>query len=214
MILRRIIEIDEAKCNGCGACAEACHEGAIVMVDGKARLIRDDYCDGLGDCLPACPVDALHFVNRQALPFDEVAVQRHLENRSSQAETLPEAPAPSLRFPIQIKLMPVKSPAFDGAKLLVAADCSAYLYPNFHTDFMEGHVTVIGCPKLDQVDYSDKLAAILRENDIRSLTLARMQVPCCGGLERAVRQALQASGKYIPWRIVTLFTDGHIVDSL
>lgn len=214
MILRRIIEIDEAKCNGCGACAEACHEGAIVMVDGKARLIRDDYCDGLGDCLPACPVDALHFVNRQALPFDEVAVQRHLENRSSQAETLPEAPAPSLRFPIQIKLMPVKSPAFDGAKLLVAADCSAYLYPNFHTDFMEGHVTVIGCPKLDQVDYSDKLAAILRENDIRSLTLARMQVPCCGGLERAVRQALQASGKYIPWRIVTLFTDGRIVDSL
>lgn len=214
MILRRIIEIDEAKCNGCGACAEACHEGAIVMVDGKARLIRDDYCDGLGDCLPACPVDALHFVNRQALPFDEAAVQRHLESRSSQAETLPEAPAPSLRFPIQIKLMPVKSPAFDGAKLLVAADCSAYLYPNFHADFMEGHVTVIGCPKLDQVDYSDKLAAILRENDIRSLTLARMQVPCCGGLERAVRQALQASGKCIPWRIVTLSTDGRIVDSL
>lgn len=216
MILRRIIEIDEAKCNGCGACAEACHEGAIVMVDGKARLIRDDYCDGLGDCLPACPVDALHFVDRQALPFDEAAVQRHRESRSSQEETLPEAPAPSpsLRFPIQIKLMPVKSPAFDGAKLLVAADCSAYLYPNFHTDFMEGHVTVIGCPKLDQVDYSDKLAAILRENDIRSLTLARMQVPCCGGLERAVRQALQASGKYIPWRIVTLSTDGRIVDSL
>ena len=215
MILRRIIEIDEALCNGCGACASACHEGAIVMVDGKARLIRDDYCDGLGDCLPACPVGALRFVERQALPFDQEAVNRHLESRAQEEAVPPAAaPLPALRFPIQIKLMPVKSPAFDGARLLVAADCSAFLYKHFHGEFMEGHVTVIGCPKLDQVDYTDKLTAIIRENDIRSLTLTRMQVPCCGGLERAVRQALQASGKFIPWRVVTLSTDGRIVDSL
>ncbi len=215
MILRRIIEIDEGLCNGCGACASACHEGAIVMVDGKARLIRDDYCDGLGDCLPACPVGALRFVERQALPFDQEAVNRHLESRAQEeAVQAAASPVPALRFPIQIKLMPVKSPAFDGAKLLVAADCSAFLYKHFQGEFMEGHVTVIGCPKLDQVDYTDKLTAIIRENDIRSLTLTRMQVPCCGGLERAVRQALQASGKFIPWRVVTLSTDGRIVDSL
>lgn len=215
MILRRIIEIDEGLCNGCGACASACHEGAIVMVDGKARLIRDDYCDGLGDCLPACPVGALRFVERQALPFDQEAVNRHLESRAQEeAVQAAASPVPALRFPIQIKLMPVKSPAFDGAKLLVAADCSAFLYKDFQGEFMEGHVTVIGCPKLDQVDYTDKLTAIIRENDIRSLTLTRMQVPCCGGLEKAVRQALQASGKFIPWRVVTLSTDGRIVDSL
>ena len=211
MILRRIIDIDEARCNGCGACAKACHEGAIVMIDGKARLIRDDYCDGLGDCLPACPVDAISFVEREALPFDEEAVKLHLEERAvKQSHIMPEAWS---QFPIQLTLMPVHSHLFDGAKLLIAADCTAFLYRDFHERFMKGHVVVIGCPKLDQVDYAHKLSDIIRENNIRSVTIVRMQVPCCGGLARAATEALKRSGKFIPWQIVTISTEGNIVDA-
>ena len=211
MILRRIIDIDEERCNGCGACAEACHEGAIVMIDNKARLMRDDYCDGLGDCLPACPMDAIHFVEREALPFDVEAVKIHLKQKEEEkTKTVAE---PTSQFPIQIKLMPVNSPLFDGAKLLIAADCSAFMCRDFHDRFMKGHVTVIGCPKLDQVDYTLKLTDIIRENNIRSVTIVRMQVPCCGGLSHMATEALKRSGKFIPWQIVTLSTDGDIIDA-
>lgn len=235
-MIRKIIQIDEEKCNGCGACAAACHEGAIGMVDGKARLLRDDYCDGLGDCLPACPTGAIRFVQREAAAYDEAAVARHMEARKqeqqaqhaggcpgsrirqfnmdggSRVETAAPGIVPSQlrQWPVQIKLAPINAPYFDGANLLVAADCTAYAYGNFHQDFIRGRVTLIGCPKLDMVDYTEKLTEILRCNDVRSLTVVRMEVPCCGGIEAAAKNALKASGKFIPWRVVTLSIDGKI----
>ena len=230
-MIRKIIQIDEAKCNGCGACAAACHEGAIAMVDGKAQLMRDDYCDGLGDCLPACPAGAISFVVREAAAYDEAAV---LAAKAKKEEKLPcgcpgtaakaiqreeapasvcGAPASQLRqWPVQIKLAPVNAPWFDGADVLVAADCTAYAYGNFHQEFIKGRITLVGCPKLDSVDYSEKLTEILRNNGIRSITVVRMEVPCCGGIENAVKRALQLSGKSIPCNVVTISTDGRILD--
>ena len=238
-MIRKIIKIDEEKCNGCGACAAACHEGAIEMIDGKAKLTREDYCDGLGDCLPACPTDAISFEEREAPAYDEAAVLAakakkaeaplpcgcpgsqsraiRRENDSSECSTVPGSPAVSIasqlsQWPVQIKLAPVNAPYFNGAKLLVAADCTAYAYGNFHNEFIRNHVTLIGCPKLDSVDYSEKLTAILANNDIRSVTVVRMEVPCCGGIEHAVKTALQESGKFISWQVVTISTDGRIID--
>lgn len=191
-MIRKIIKIDQEKCNGCGACAAACHEGAIGMVDGKARLLRDDYCDGMGDCLPECPVGAITFEEREADAYDEKAVLKLRQ------------------WPVQIKLAPVKAAYFEGANLLIAADCTAYAYAAFHTEFMRGKVTLIGCPKLDAIDYSEKLAEIIKSNDIRSIMLARMEVPCCGGLEMAAKKALQDSGKSIPWKVATISVDGSV----
>ena len=207
-MIRRIIEIDEDKCNGCGACAAACHEGAIGMVDGKAKLLRDDYCDGLGDCLPTCPTGAIRFVEREAAAYDEQAV---LENQKKAAPAVIQ-PSQLAQWPCQIKLVPVNAPYFQGAKLLIAADCTAYAYANVHQEFMRGKVTIIGCPKLDDVDYSEKLTQILENNDIKSVTILRMEVPCCGGLEMAAKKALQNSGKFIPWNVVTISIDGKILD--
>ena len=192
-MIRKIIEIDEEKCTGCGLCVDACHEGAIELIDGKAKLIRDDYCDGLGDCLPTCPTGAIEIIEREAVAYDEEAVKLR-------------------QWPIQIKLVPTKAAWFDGAKLLVAADCTAYAYANFHKEFIRGKVTLIGCPKLDAVNYSEKLTEILRNNDIQSVTIVRMEVPCCGGLEMAAKKALQTSGKFIPWQVVTISIDGKILD--
>lgn len=227
---RTIVKIDEEKCNGCGACAAACQEGAIAMIDGKAKLIRDDYCDGLGNCLPACPADAISFEEREAAAYDHEAVLAHMAARKATSLMPTEAPSPKPEFtgcpghtapvsmesrlsqwPVQIKLVPVRAPYFDGAKLLVAADCTAYAYGNFHNDFIDGHVTLIGCPKLDSVDYSEKLTEIIRNNDIQSVTVVRMEVPCCGGIEAAVKNALMASGKFIPWQVYTIGTDGRIL---
>ncbi|MGN1334206.1 MAG: ATP-binding protein [Anaerovoracaceae bacterium] len=196
-MLRKIIKIDESKCNGCGACASACHEGAIAMIDGVAKLTREDYCDGLGDCLPACPTGAITFEMREAPAYDEAAVKK-ARRRLSQ-------------WPVQIKLSPVKAPYFNGAHLLIAADCTAYAYGNFHNDFIKNKVVLIGCPKLDEVDYSEKLTAIMKNNDIESVTVVRMEVPCCGGIEFAAKKALQQSGKLIPHQVVTVSTDGRIV---
>ena len=207
-MIRRIIEIDEDKCNGCGACAAACHEGAIGMVDGKAKLLRDDDCDGLGDCLPTCPTGAIRFVEREAAAYDEQAV---LENQKKAAPAGIQ-PSQLAQWPCQIKLVPVNAPYFQGAKLLIAADCTAYAYANVHQEFMRGKVTIIGCPKLDDVDYSEKLTQILENNDIKSVTILRMEVPCCGGLEMAAKKALKESGKFIPWQVVTISIDGKILD--
>ena len=234
---RRIIEIDRDKCNGCGACAEACHEGAIAMVDGKAQLMRDDYCDGLGDCLPTCPTGAITFVEREAAAYDEKAVmenkQRKMreqgmtlpcgcpgsQSRNIQRETAPAAETPQAQqtsrlsqWPVQIKLVPVNAPYFDGARLLIAADCTAYAYAAFHARFIKGHITLVGCPKLDSGDYAEKLTEIIRENNIKSVTVVRMEVPCCGGLELAAKKALQQSGKFIPWQVVTVTVDGRLVE--
>lgn len=232
-MIRQIIKIDEEKCNGCGICAEACHEGAIAMIDGKAGLVRDDYCDGLGDCLPACPAGAITFETREAAEYDKEAAQKNMKQRkreprqisvSQNGRELSESkgghtgvlgvPAQSrlLNWPVQIKLAPVKAPYFDGARLLIAADCTAYAYGNFHDDMMRGKVTLIGCPKLDGIDYSEKLTEIIKNNEIQSVTVVRMEVPCCGGLEMAAKKALQASGKFIPWQIVTLSVEGKILD--
>ncbi|MDD3415842.1 MAG: 4Fe-4S binding protein [Lachnospiraceae bacterium] len=209
-MIRKIIHIDEEKCNGCGACAAACHEGAIGMVDGKAKLLRDDYCDGLGDCLPACPTGAITFIERKAAAYDEAAVMQSKHKKSNkQGEILPSHLS---QWPVQIRLIPVNAPYFDGAKLLIAADCTAYAYAGFHDRFIKGHITLVGCPKLDSVDYSEKLTEIIRCNDIKSVTIVRMEVPCCGGLENAAKTALQNSGKFIPWQVVTISTDGKIVD--
>lgn len=232
---RTIIHIDEDKCSGCGLCAAACHENAIGMVNGKARLLREDYCDGLGDCLPACPAGAITFEEREAAAYDHAAVLAHKAEAlrpaeapvfhgcpGSQArqivrEESPAAPAAGMdsqlrQWPVQIKLAPVNAPYFDGAKLLIAADCTAYAYANFHRDFIRGKITLIGCPKLDSVDYAEKLTEILAQNDIKSVTVVRMEVPCCGGLEHAAQEALKNSGKFIPWQVVTISTDGRILD--
>lgn len=232
-MLRKIIKIDEDKCNGCGACAAACHEGAIEMINGKAKLTREDYCDGLGDCLPACPTNAITFEEREAPAYDEAAVQRAKINK--QGEKLPcgcpgtnskvierqevtqtthhLAPVSQLaQWPCQIKLVPVNAPYFDGANLLIAADCTAYSYGNFHNEFIKNHITLIGCPKLDEGDYAEKLTEIIRNNDIKSIKIVRMEVPCCGGIENAVKRALQQSGKFIPWQVITISTDGKILD--
>lgn len=233
-MIRNIVHIDEERCNGCGACASACHEGAIGMVNGKAKLLRDDYCDGLGDCLPTCPTNAITFVEREAAAYDEAAVQAAKASKSeeslacgcpgtqsrviehsfcSQKTTISTEPRSQLsQWPVQIKLAPVNAPYFNGAKLLIAADCTAYAFADFHERFIKGHITLIGCPKLDNVDYSEKLGEIIRNNDIKSVTVVRMEVPCCGGLESAVKTALQTSGKFIPWQAVTISTDGEILD--
>lgn len=237
-MIRRIINIDEEKCNGCGICAQACHEGAIGMVDGKAKLLRDDYCDGLGDCLPTCPTGAITFVEREAAAYDEAAVKRNMEekkNRKKSAGSTPcgcpgsnaraikrvESGEPRaadyseshlMQWPVQIMLAPLNALYFDGAKLLIAADCSAYAYAAFHEKFIKGHITLIGCPKLDNTDYSEKLTEIIKNNDIKSVTVVRMEVPCCGGIEHAAKTALQNSGKFIPWQVVTISTDGKIID--
>ena len=213
-MIRRVIEIDKEKCNGCGICADACHEGAIGMVDGKATLLRDDYCDGLGDCLPTCPTGAITFVEREAALFDKAAVLAAAAARDSRTAASPESPLVSRlrQWPVQIKLAPIRAPYFDGAHILVAADCSAYAYGNFHERFIRNKVVLIGCPKLDEGDYSQKLTEIFKGNDIRSLTIVRMEVPCCGGIERAAATALKNSGKFIPWQVVTLSLDGQILD--
>ena len=219
-MIRKIIHIDQEKCNGCGACANACHEGAIQMVDGKAALIRDDYCDGLGDCLPACPTGAITFEEREAAAYDHEAVQKHLAtqgkvSQESQLSHQTKAPQESQlsQWPVQIKLAPLTAPYFDQAHLLIAADCTAYAYASFHQDFIRGRVTLIGCPKLDAVDYTEKLTQILRQNSIKSLTIVRMEVPCCGGLEHAATQALKASGRFIPWQVMTIGIDGRILEN-
>lgn len=199
-MIRKIIQIDEEKCIGCGLCAKACHEGAIGMVAGKAKLLRDDYCDGLGDCLPACPTQAITFIEREAEGYNETAV---LADKAK--------PSKLAQWPVQIKLAPLNAPYFHQAHLLIAADCTAYAYENFHKDFMHHHITLIGCPKLDAIDYSEKICEIISKNDIQSITVTRMVVPCCGGIEYAVKNALRKSGKDIPLEIVTISTDGHIL---
>ena len=236
-MIRKIIKIDESRCNGCGACADACHEGAIEIIDGKAVLTREDYCDGLGDCLPNCPTDAISFEEREAPAYDEAAVlsakqkkaeKQDIENfrtgcpgtqvRKMEHSEIKNSPAHKSagvsqlgQWPCQIKLAPVNAPYFSGAELLIAADCTAYAYANIHADFMAGKVTLIGCPKLDSVDYSEKLRSIIQNNGIKSVTVLRMEVPCCGGLEAAVKKALQASGKSIPCQTVTVSIDGNIL---
>lgn len=234
-MIRKIIKIDEEKCNGCGACAAACHEGAIEMIDGKAKLTREDYCDGLGDCLPACPTNAIAFEEREAPAYNEEAVLE-AKRKKSAPKTLPcgcpgsnsktikrnNAPVGTVnafsaesqlnQWPVQIKLVPVNAPYFDNANLLVAADCTAYAYGNFHNQFIRNKITLIGCPKLDEGDYSEKLTHIISSNNIKSVTVVRMEVPCCGGIENAVKRALQASGKFIPWQVVTISTDGRIIE--
>ena len=230
-LLRKLIKIEEETCNGCGRCATACHEGAIGMVNGKARLLREDFCDGLGDCLPACPTGAITFEEREAPAYDEAAVKAAKSPRGDGGCACPGTRATAIRregsagavrgavpsqlgqWPCQIKLVPPHAPYFDGAQLLLAADCTAFAYGNFHAELMRGRITLIGCPKLDAVDYAERLTEIIRDNDIKSVTIARMEVPCCGGLEQAARRALQQSGKFIPWRVVTVTTDGKRFDT-
>ncbi|HBF9368149.1 TPA: 4Fe-4S binding protein [Clostridioides difficile] len=238
-MMRKIIKIDEEKCNGCGLCVEACHEEAIGMVNGKAKLLRDDYCDGLGDCLPTCPTNAISFEYREAAEYDEAAVKANMEAKKAQKKTLacgcPGSQSKSInrevsnstsisndiveikgsqlnQWPVQIKLVPTNASYLKNASLLIAADCTAYAYGNFHNKFMKNKVTLIGCPKLDEVDYAEKLTEILKENDIKNIVVTRMEVPCCGGIVNAVKTALQNSGKIIPWQIVTISVDGKIVD--
>ncbi|HBG5345857.1 TPA: 4Fe-4S binding protein [Clostridioides difficile] len=238
-MMRKIIKIDERKCNGCGLCVEACHEEAIGMVNGKAKLLRDDYCDGLGDCLPTCPTNAISFEYREAAEYDEAAVKANMEAKKTQKKNLacgcPGSQSQSInrevsnstdinndvveikgsqlnQWPVQIKLVPVNASYLKNASLLIAADCTAYAYGNFHNKFMKNKVTLIGCPKLDEVDYAEKLTEILKENDIKNIVVTRMEVPCCGGIVNAVKTALQNSGKMVPWQIVTISVDGKIVD--
>ncbi len=247
-MIRKIIRIDEEKCNGCGLCANACHEGAIDIVDGKAKLAREHFCDGFGDCLPNCPTGAISFEEREAPEYDEAAVKaaqkKKQEEKKMEEKTMPSfGGCPGSRmmqfrnhmeeeneetasagtenrrsvsrlaqWPCQIKLVPEQAPFFDGVKLLIAADCTAYAYANMHEEFMKGKTTIIGCPKLDDIDYSEKLTAIIRDNDIKSVTIVRMEVPCCGGLQRAAENALRESGKFIPWQVVTISRDGRILD--
>ncbi|MDD4321039.1 MAG: 4Fe-4S binding protein [Acidaminococcaceae bacterium] len=229
---RKIIEINHEKCNGCGACAAACHEGAIGMIEGKATLLRDDYCDGLGDCLPTCPTGAITFVEREAAAYDKKAVQNNQRQKQdtplpcgcsgTQSKTLTHStstPANTCiqesqlqQWPVQIKLVPLNAPYFENANLLIAADCTAYAYNNFHERFMKNHITLIGCPKLDSGDYSEKLTEIIKNNNIKSVTIVKMEVPCCGGMEHAAKTALQNSGKFIPWQVITISTEGTILE--
>ena len=239
-MIRKIIRIDKEKCNGCGACADACHESAIDIINGKAELVREHFCDGLGDCLPECPTGAISFEEREAPEYDEEAVKEAQKkifaknqaitahagcpgskSMQIQRSEIPKSGKPSSttgqvsnlqNWPVQIKLAPVHAPYFNDAKLLIAADCTAYAYAGFHQDFIRNKVTLIGCPKLDQVDYSEKLTAIIQNNDIQSVTIVRMEVPCCGGLEMATRKALQNSGKFIPWQVITIGIDGNIIE--
>ena len=233
-MIRKIIQIDQDACNGCGACAAACHEGAIEMINGKATLTREDYCDGLGDCLPVCPTGAITFEEREAPAYDEDAVRQAKKKQiglklpcgcpGTQSKALKREASPAsvlscavpqsqlMQWPCQIKLVPVGAPYFENANLLIAADCTAYAYGNFHQEFMRNHITLIGCPKLDEVDYAEKLTTIIKNNNIKSVKILRMEVPCCGGLENAVKRALQASGKMIPWQVVTITTDGKILE--
>ncbi len=231
-MLRKIIKIDEQECNGCGACAVACHEGAIEMIDGKARLIREDYCDGLGDCLPACPTNAITFEEREAAEYNETAVNEAKAKKLSaklacgcpgtQSKAIKRehsvliksssVPSQLSQWPCQIKLVPTNAPYFEDANLLIAADCTAFAYGSFHNEFIRNHITLIGCPKLDEGDYSEKLTQIIANNNIKSVKIVRMEVPCCGGIENAVKRALQASGKFIPWQVVTISTDGKIIE--
>lgn len=232
-MLRKIIRIDEEKCNGCGSCVDACHEGALVLIDNKAKLTRDDYCDGLGDCLPTCPTGAISFEVREAAAYDDAAVKANMAKKAAAVSGCPGCQVQSIekvekqeindaplnisqselrQWPVQIKLVPVNAPYFKNARLLIAADCTAYAYADFHRRFIRNHVTLIGCPKLDMTDYSEKLAEILKHNDIRSVTVTRMEVPCCGGIELAVKKALQESGKMIPWQIVTISAGGEILE--
>ena len=241
-MIRKIIRIDEEKCTGCGLCAEACHEGAIEIIDGKAKLVRENFCDGFGDCLPNCPTGAITFEEREAPEYDHEAVKKAQEAKEAGKmndmmhehheggcpgskmmqfahDEAYEAPVSAgkpvsrlAQWPCQIKLVPAQAPFFDGAKLLIAADCTAYAYANMHEEFMRGKVTLIGCPKLDAVDYQDKLTEIIRDNDIKSVTIVRMEVPCCGGLQKAAENALQNSGRFIPWQVVTISRDGKIID--
>ena len=236
---RRIIKIDENLCNGCSACATACHEGAIGMVNGKAKLLRDDYCDGLGDCLPACPTGAITFEERDAAPYNEAAVLENMKKKKAETSSPMPCGCPGTKiktierghtvckdepeiyscksqlsqWPVQIKLVPVNAPYFDGAKLLIAADCTAFAYGNFHEKFVKNHITLVGCPKLDSVDYSEKLTEIIKNNNIKNVTVVRMEVPCCGGIENAFMTALKHSGKLIPWNVVTISTDGNILEN-
>ena len=236
-MIRKIIKIDQEKCNGCSLCVDACHEGAIGMVNGKAKLLRDDYCDGLGDCLPACPVDAISFEEREAAAYDQEAVERNMQAKRQAAPSacagiqarLLHTNKPALnnnavakdhtnesqlkQWPVQIKLVPINAPYFNNADLLIAADCTAYAFAGFHETFMKNKVTIIGCPKLDEGDYADKLTQILSNNEIKSITVVRMQVPCCGGIVNAVKSALKNSGKIIPWQIITISVDGQIVEN-
>ena len=212
-MIRKIIRIDKDKCNGCGVCADACHEGAIDIINGKAELVREHFCDGLGDCLPECPTGAISFEEREAPAYDEEAVKEAQKKLFVKNQTISAHSVPKLQnWPVQIKLAPVNAPYFNGAKLLIAADCTAYAYAGFHQDFIRNKVTLIGCPKLDQVDYSEKLTEIIQNNNIQSVTIVRMEVPCCGGLEMAAKKALQNSGKFIPWQVVTISIDGKIMD--
>ena len=219
-MIRKIVQIDEEKCTGCELCAHACHESAIAMVDGKAKLIRDDYCDGFGDCLPVCPADAISFVEREALPYDEEAVKENQrkakaesgKNAAEAAETNAAAPSQLRQWPVQIKLVQERASMFAGADLLVAADCTAYAYGNFHQDFIRNHVVLVGCTKLDDIDYSEKLARIFMRNDIKSITVARMEVQCCAGMERAVKMAVKESGKKIPVKTVVISTEGELLE--
>lgn len=249
-MVRKIVHIDEEKCNGCGACANACHESAIAMINGKARLIRDDYCDGLGDCLPACPTDAIRIIEREAAEYDEEAVKERIQKQKEEEAnswshsgenkkghvcpgsmarmfspkvTQTDAPTAARQekqesvsmlrqWPVQIKLLPTKAPYFENANLLIAADCSAYAYAEFHRDFIKNHITLIGCPKLDEIDYAEKLTQIIKNNNIKSVKVVRMEVPCCGGLTQAVIRALQNSGKMIPWQVVTISCEGRVIE--
>ena len=239
-MIRRIVHIDEEKCNGCGLCAQACHESAIGMVNGKAKLLRDDYCDGLGDCLPNCPTGAISFVEREAAAYDREAVEANMKKKAQmaakdkeekpvfhgcpgtrmkminhkeevQTEQSVHASSQLSQWPVQIKLVPVNAPYFKDANLLIAADCTAYAYGNFHQEFIKNRVTLIGCPKLDEGDYSEKLTQIIANNDIKSVTIVRMEVPCCGGLENAAKKAIQDSGKFLPWQVHTISIDGQIL---
>lgn len=208
-MIRQIIHIDEEKCNGCGLCAKACHESAIAIIDGKAKLIRDDYCDGMGDCLPNCPSGAISFVNREASAYDEVAVEENKRRKQQEVLTMTSR---LNNWPVQIKLAPIQAPCFMKAKLLIAADCTAYAYAAFHETFLKGKTVLVGCPKLDGVNYSDKLTDIIKNNDVVDVTIVRMEVPCCGGLELAAKKAIQNSGKGLPWKVVTIGINGEIMD--